>query len=125
MQVKIDTKENFHVITIQETELTANMTEQLQVSLLTFLKNPTKNVVLVLKDIIKMDDAAAESIINIQQNFYEHSVSFVICNLQPGIQQMLDATGLLELMNEVPTQEEAIDIIHMEEIERELLEGDM
>lgn len=121
MQVKIDTKEKFHVITIHENELTANMTEQLQVSLLKYLKNATKNVILNLQDINNIDDAAAETLINIQQCFYEQGASFVLCNLQTSVQQMLDATGLLEIVNEVPTQVEAADIIHMEEIERELL----
>ncbi len=125
MQVKIDTKEKFHVITIHESELTANMTEEIHISLLTHLKNRTKNVVLDLKDIKKLDDAAAETLINIQQTFYEQGASFVICELQPEVQKMLDGMGLLEVMNEVPTEMEAIDIIHMEEIERELLEGDL
>ena len=124
MQVKIDTKEKIHVITIQESELTANMTEQIQESLLTYLKKPAKNVILDLQDINNVDDAAAEVLINIQQGFYEQGASFVICNLQPLVQQMLDSTGLLELMNEVPTLIEAIDIIHLEEIERELLDGE-
>ncbi len=125
MQVKIDTKEKYHVITIQESQLTANMTEQIKAGLLIYLKNPTKNVILDLEDINNMDDAAAETLINIQQCFYEQNASFVICRLQSPIQEMLDSTGLLEIMNEVPTQMEAADIIHMEEIERELLEGDL
>ncbi len=125
MQVKIDTKEKYHVITIHETQLTANMTEELQLSLLTFLKNPTKNVILDLKDIRNIDDAAAETLIYIQQCFYEQNASFVVCSLQSSVQQILDSTGLLEIINEVPTQMEAADIIHMEEIERELLEGDL
>lgn len=125
MQVKIDTKEKIYVITIQETELTANMTEQIQESLLIYSKTPTKNVILNVEDINNIDDAAAETLINIQQSYYEHGASFVICNLQPSLLQKLDSTGLLELMNEVPTLIEAVDIIHLEEIERELLEGEL
>jgi anti-anti-sigma factor len=121
MQVKIDTKEKYHVITIQESKLTANMTEQIQAGLLIYLKNPNKNIILDLKDINNIDDAAAETLINIQQTFYEQNASFVICSLQSSVQQRLDSTRLLEIMNEVPTRIEAADIIHMEEIERELL----
>ncbi|MEO5999501.1 MAG: sodium-independent anion transporter [Chitinophagaceae bacterium] len=125
MQVKIDTKEKIYVITIQESELTANMTEEIQNSLLSYLEKPTKNVILDLQDINNIDDAAAETLINIQQGFYEQGASFVICSLQQSVIQKLDSTGLLEIMNEVPTQTEAIDIVHLEEIERELLEGDL
>lgn len=121
MQVKIDTKEKYYVITIQESKLTANMTEQIQAGLLIYLKNPNKNIILDLKDINNIDDAAAETLINIQQTFYEQNASFVICSLQSSVQQRLDSTRLLEIMNEVPTRIEAADIIHMEEIERELL----
>jgi anti-anti-sigma factor len=124
MQVKIDTKEKIHVITIQETALTANMTEQIQVNLLRYLENATKNVILNLKDINNIDDAAAEALINIQQRFYDQDASFVIYNIKPELSQKLDTMGLLELMNEVPTETEAMDIIHMEEIERELLDGE-
>ena len=121
MQVKIDTKEKFHVITINEPELPAIMTEELQNSLLTYLQNPTKNVVLNLKDINMISDAAAEALINIQQSYYEQDASFVICEIQPVMEEMLDSKGFLEIMNVVPTESEAGDIVQMEEIERELL----
>jgi len=123
MQVKIDTKENFHVFYIQESNLTANMTEELQFRLLTYLQNPVKNIVLNCKDIIFIDDAAAETLISLQQKFYEQHASFVICGLQPKVEEALDKTGLLEIMNVVPTESEAGDIVLMEEIERELLEN--
>lgn len=123
MQVKIDTKEKFHVFCFQEPNLTANMTEELEVRLLTYLQNPVKNIVLKCKDIISIDDAAAETLIYIQQKFYEQHASFVICGLQPKVEEALDKTGLLEIMNVVPTESEAGDIVLMEEIERELLEN--
>ncbi len=122
MQVKIDTKEKFHVFYIRESNLTANMTEDLQLRLLTYLQNPVKNIVLKCKDIISIDDAAAETLIYLQQQFYEQDASFVICGLQPKVEEALDKTGLLEIMNVVPTESEAGDIVLMEEIERELPE---
>ncbi|MEP6700781.1 MAG: STAS domain-containing protein, partial [Bacteroidota bacterium] len=94
-------------------------------SLLIYLKTPTKNVILDLKFINIIDDAAAETLIHIQQSFYEKEASFIICNLQPSVLRKLDSTGLLEIMNEVPTLTEATDIIQLEEIERELLEGEV
>jgi len=69
-----------------------------------------------------MDDAAAETLVKIQQAFYEQNASFVVCELQPELEKYLDQSGLLELMNAVPTESEAWDIIQMEEIERELMD---
>ena len=123
MQVKIDTREKFHAITIQDHVLAANMTEELEQCLLPFLQKEVKNVVLILKDTAEVDDAAAESLVRVQQSFYDDSASFVICELTPGVEKSLEDSGLLELMNVTPTESEAWDIIHLEEIERELLNG--
>jgi len=123
MQVKIDTKEKFYAITIKESHLAANMTEDLDQCLLPILKKDVKNVVLILKDTQMVDDAAAEALVRIQQAFYDDSASFVICELAPAVEKSLEDNGLLELMNVTPTESEAWDIIHLEEVERELLNG--
>ena len=122
MNVKSDTKEKFHVITIEETSIAANMTAELEQCLQLYLKNNVKNVILNCKDIQTMDDAAAETLVKIQQAYYEQNASFVVCGLQPELEKYLDQSGLLELMNAVPTESEAWDIIQMEEIERELMD---
>jgi anti-anti-sigma factor len=123
MQVKIDTREKFHAITILEPVLAANMTEDLQKCLLPILENDVKNVVLILKDIPELEDAAATSLVKIQQAFYDNSASFVICELTPAVEQYLEDKGFLEIMNVTPTESEAWDIVQLEEVERELLNG--
>ena len=123
MQVKIDTREKFYAITINEPILSAIMTEDLDQRLLPILQKEVKNVVLILKDTQTVDDAAAEALVRIQQAFYDNSASFVICELTPAVEKSLEDSGLLELMNVTPTESEAWDIIHLEEVERELLNG--
>ena len=122
MEVKIDTKEKFHAITVPGPTLSASMTEELASCLLPYLQNVVKNVVLILKDIESIDNAAGEKLVEIQQSFYENNASFVICEMQPAVEQFLDQSELLELMNVTPTQSEAWDIVQMEEVERELLD---
>jgi anti-anti-sigma factor len=123
MQVKIDTRERFHAITIHETALAANMTEDLENTLLPILETEVKNVVLILKDISDLEEAAADSLVKTQQSFYDNGASFVICELKPAVEQYLEDNGFLELMNVTPTESEAWDIVQLEEIERELLNG--
>jgi anti-anti-sigma factor len=120
MNVKTDTKEKFHVITVAEPSLSATMTEQLADCLMPYLQNDVKNLVLVLKDTKVIDVAAAEKLVYIQQKFYENGASFVICEVQKPVEDFLDQHELLEMMNVTPTQSEAWDIVQMEEIEREM-----
>ena len=124
MQVKTDTKERFHAITLPGPSLSASMTGELGECLLPYLQNDVKNLVLKLKDIQNIDIAAGEKLVYIQQKFYEHGASFVICELQQPVEDFLDQHELLEMMNVTPTESEAWDIVQMEEIERELLGGE-
>jgi anti-anti-sigma regulatory factor len=124
MQVKIDTKEKFHVITIREKEISANMTEELNTLLLTFLESPIRSIVLNMEDIRRIDDNAAESLILIQQRFYEFNSSFVACNITDELTAQLEKISLLEMLNAVPTESEAYDIVQIEEIEREYMEDE-
>jgi anti-anti-sigma factor len=120
MNVKTDTKEKFHAITVTESSLSATMTDELEECLLPYLQNDVKNLVLILKDVISVDIPAAEKLVYIQQKFYENSASFVICEMQKQVEDFLDHNELLEMMNVTPTQSEAWDIVQMEEIEREM-----
>jgi anti-anti-sigma factor len=124
MLVKIDTRQKFHVITLNSTELTANMTAELNNSMVPFLQNDVKSIVFKLGTLQSVDEVAAEGLVKLQQYFYENNASFVFCELQKPVEQFLDEKDLLEIMNVTPTESEAWDIVQMEEIERELLGGE-
>jgi len=121
MQVKTDTKEKFHVITVQEPTLPADMAAELSDLLLPYLQNDVKNIILNLKELQSLDEIAAEKLVKLQQNFYEQNFSFVVCEMQKPVEDFLDSVNLLEIMNTTPTESEAMDIVQMEEIERDFL----
>lgn len=121
MQVKTNTKEKFHVITVTDNGLTAVMAAELSDLLLPYLQNDVKNVILNLKELQSLDEIAAEKLVKLQQIFYEKNSSFVVCGIQKPVEDFLDSVNLLEIMNTTPTESEAMDIVQMEEIEREFL----
>jgi anti-anti-sigma factor len=124
MNVKIDTKEKFTVITPEETGLAANMTAELNNLLLPYLQKDIPHIVFNMINVTIIDEIAGTLLSDVQQQFYESNCSFVICNLQKEVEQLLDEKELLELMNVTPTESEAWDIVQMEEIEREILDND-
>ena len=121
MKVKTDTKEKFHVITVQESSMSADMAAKLSDLLLPYLQNDVKNVILNLKELQSLDEIGAEKLVKLQQNFYEENSSFVVCEIQKPVEDFLDSVNLLEIMNTTLTESEAMDIVQMEEIEREFL----
>ncbi len=122
MEVKIDTKEKFHVVTLNEADLSDNIAATLSSLINEYLYKDIKNVVLKLPATESISDNAAVQLSRLQQGFYDNSASFVICELQPAIERRLDELELLEIMNVTPTESEAWDIVQMEEIEREMME---
>ncbi len=121
MNVKIDTKERFTVITPEAEHLSVNMTEELNNLLLTYLQKDIPHVILNMEAVKTTDEPMAENIAQMQQRFYEKNCSFVICGLQQNVVQLLEEKELLEFMNVTPSESEAWDIVQMEEIEREIL----
>ena len=121
MNVKIDTKEKFSVITPDEHEIPANLTEELKNTVIVFLAAPVPHVVLNLQSVQQISKEAATCIAEMQQQFYDNNASFVVCALQPAVEETFEQSDLLELMNVTPTESEAWDIVQMEEIERELM----
>src|SRR5258708_30412443 len=121
MQVKINTREKIHAITIQESILAANMTADLEKCLLPVLKTDANNVVLILKGVENVEEPAAEGLVKIQEAFYDAGSSFVICELTPAVEKTLENNGLLEVMNVTPTESEAYDIVQIEKVGRELV----
>lgn len=122
MEVKINTKEKFHVITVSESTISATMTDELSDRLLPILQTDVKNIILDMSHVRTIDNPAAETLVKIQQKFYENNASFVVFGLQQSVEDFLDKEDLLEMMNITPTESEAWDIVQMEEIERELLD---
>ena len=125
MNVKIDTKERFTVITPEEAHLSVNMTEELNQLLLGYLQKDIPHVILKMETIQTVDELMAENIASVQQQFYENNCSFVICNLKKEVVQLLEEKELLEFMNVTPSESEAWDILQMEEIEREFLRDEL
>ena len=121
MNVKIDTKEKFSVITPAEEAITANMTEELVALFHTYLQKKIPHLILNIKAVKELSKEAAENIAQVQQHFYENNASFVICEINEEVEAQLEKMELLELLNSTPTESEAWDIVQMEEIERELL----
>jgi anti-anti-sigma factor len=122
MNVKISTNGKFHAITIHETELAANMTEDLRNRLTLFLQDDIKNLVIIMKDIQKIDSAAARELLLIRNRFYEKGATFVLCDLRPDVKKCFDLDEQFEPLHIAPTFSEASDIVYLEEIEREMMD---
>lgn len=124
MSFKIDTSDNYSVIQPTMAVLSDNVAEQLKNECNNLLQTDTKNIILNLKNIEHINVDVCNTISKLQQSFYDANASFIICEITKEVEKQFDDCEVLELLNTTPTQSEAIDILQMEIIERELLDSD-
>jgi len=120
MNVKIDTKEKFTVLTPQVEEIAANMTGEIE-KLAGYAPIGVPHLVINMSKVQKLAPETAQTLADVQQQAYEKDHSFVICEMNEAVTAVFEAEDLLDLMNVTPTESEAWDILQMEEIERELM----
>ncbi len=121
MNVKIDTKEKFSVITPLEPMISANMSVELIDLIQSFQQKEIPHIILNLVQVEQMDEETRRKIAFVQHQFYEKNCSFVICEMHDALKNVINDDEESEFMNVTPTESEAWDIVQMEEIERELL----
>ncbi len=124
MKFKIDTKEKFTVVTPIEPHFYDNVTADFDALCDILLQKDIKNTILNLANVSQINDNSCDAITQWQQRFYEANASFVICEMMAEIEAIFDKLELTDVLNITPTESEAWDIVQMEEIERELLDGD-
>ena len=123
MNLKLDTKEKFTVITPLEPEISANMSGELIQSLTNQQKKEIPHVILNMREVSTIDKTVLQEIISQQEDYYNNNNSFVICELNESILSVLEENDWLDTMNITPTESEAWDMVQMEEIEREIMNG--
>ena len=120
MNFKIDTREKFTIIMPVSDLSSDNLTAELKELIKSYLQHKT-NLVINLKNVAKVEEKFVNDLAAWQRGFYEQNISFVICEIQPAVEAIIEELELDDTMNITPSETEAWDIVQMEEIERELL----
>ena len=120
MNFKIDTREKFTVITPLINSFSDNLTAELS-ELLSSYERSKINLIINFKNVSTINEQNIKQIAAWQTEFYNQNLSFVICELQQPLKKVLEKLELDEVINSVPSETEAWDMVQMEEIEKELL----
>lgn len=119
MQFKIDTKEKIVIFRLEETTLNAKMSDELESVIGNVSGLEEKNLILDLHSLESADESGLKAIFTVYNRQYERGLSAAIAGLNTTLTTVL--TGVHpEMLNVVPTESEAIDMVMMEDFEREL-----
>ncbi len=122
MKYSIDKQEKYAVFTLHEDNLNSLIAPALKTEFKVLNEEGLPNFVLDLSD-VKFVDSSGLSAILTAKRLWEDVGSFVITGVtNSNVKKLIEISKLDSVLTILPTVEESIDHIFMEEIERELNE---
>lgn len=123
MKYKIDTRENFDIITPLYPDFDTILSGQLN-ELVDDSRENGRSLLIDMVHIHQLSEENLRLLETLHHEMYEDSLSLVFCHLHSACRQAIAEASLEHVLNITPTIAEAIDIISMEGLERELLGGE-
>lgn len=125
MKYAIDKKEKYAVFQLNEENLNSLIAPKLKSELVIFANEGVRNLVFDLSKVEYVDSSGLSAILTANR-LWKPLGSFVLTGINhPSVIKLIEISRLDTVLNIIPTVEECVDFIHMEELERELnQEGD-
>ena len=120
MEFKIDTRDTYVHIEAPTTDINADMTSALEELVGRLRQNGSRNYLIDLSACQNADTTGLKNMLQIQERCYGDGQSLVSTGISKAVQERAKELGIVELWNAAPTEIEAIDIINMEVLERDL-----
>lgn len=124
MKYTTDKNEKYVVITLEEEKLDSGIAPALKSELVIFNAEGYRNIILDLSRIKEVDSSGLSSLLTGYRACQQAGGSFVLTAVQPAVEKLITISQLDRDLQIIPTLDEAIDYIYMEEVERELKKGD-
>jgi len=120
MKFAVDKHEKYILLKLNESKLNSLITPQLKSELILISTEGQRNIILDLS-LVKFADSSGLSSLLIGHRLCKNSEgTFILTGLNEAVSRLITISQLDNVLSIVPSTEEAIDLVFMEEIEKEL-----
>jgi len=120
MKFSVDKHEKYVLIKLNESKLNSLITPQLKSELILINTEGQRNIILDLCQVKFADSSGLSSLLVGHRLCKSAEGSFILTCLNDAVARLINISQLDNVLTIVPTVEEAIDHVFMEEIEKEL-----
>ncbi len=120
MKFTVDKHEKYVLIKLNENKLNSLISPQLKSELILSNSEGQRNIVLDLSNVKYSDSSGLSSLLVGHRICKNADGSFILTGINDNIARLISISQLENILNIVGTVDEAIDLIFMEEIEKEL-----
>lgn len=121
MEFKIDTNNTFSTITPVISAINAKLAGIIREKCTEMRQSGSHNLIIDLRECAEIDNGALLEFISMHEESYSNNMSLVYSGLNDKVLTTVKAEEADLMLNIAPTMQEAIDIVSMEVLERELL----
>jgi len=120
MKYSVDKRERFSVFTLDELSLNSVIAPDVKAEFVIFRNEGVKNLILDLSGVKFVDSSGLSAILTANRLWKEYG-SFLITGVDhPAVKKLIEISRLDSVLTIIPTLQESVDLIMMEELEREL-----
>jgi anti-sigma B factor antagonist len=120
MGFTVDSQERYSVVRTEVEKLDSLNAPDMKSELVYLNKSGIRNIIVDLSDTRYCDSSGLSALLIGKRLCKEAEGSFVLTGLQPAVAKLVEISKLDNVITITPTLDEAVDLVMMEEIEREL-----
>ena len=124
MKYSIEKKEKYSVIKVDEEKLDSTKAPDFKSRFVTLQAEGVKNLILDLSPVKYIDSSGLSALLVGNRLFGESGGSFVISQVNDHVMKLVSISQLDKVLEILPTIEEAVDAVFMNEIKDDLESGD-
>ncbi len=118
MKFEIEQKEKVTVIKSKVEKLDALHAPELKGEFVLQSKSGNKNMILELSETRYCDSSGLSAVLVANRLCKESNGTFVLCGLQEAVSKLISISQLDSVLKITPTLNEAVDLVYMEEVEK-------
>jgi anti-anti-sigma factor len=120
MKFEIENKDKVVVIKSKLEKLDAIHAPELKSEIVMQSKTGNRNLILDLSETRYIDSSGLSAVLVANRECRNNNGTFVLCGLQETVKKLITISQLESVLKITPTLNEAVDLVYMEEVERDL-----
>lgn len=120
MKFEIENKDKVVIVKTKVEKLDAIHAPELKSEMVMMNKNGTKNMILDMSETRYCDSSGLSAVLVANRLCRENNGTFVLCGLQDSVEKLINISQLNSVLKITPTVNEAIDLVYMDEVERDI-----
>ena len=124
MNFEVEKKDNYALVKVKVEKLDSHVSPALKSELVVLNADDFKNLIIDLTDTRYCDSSGLSAILVANRLCKNSNGTFVLTGLQRSVAKLISISQLDTILNITPTIEEAVDFLTIEEVERDLGDGE-